>query len=72
MFCLREGDRHRVYFELLADRIELPRRNKEAVLSQWAARYASCLERYTLRDPLQWYNFYDYWAEPGSRPSPES
>ena len=62
MFCLREGDRHRVYFELLADRIELPRRNKEAVLSQWAARYASCLERYTLRDPLQWYNFYDYWA----------
>jgi len=72
MFCLREGDRHRVYFELLADRIELPRRNKEAVLSQWAARYASCLERYTLRDPLQWYNFYDYWAEPGSRPSLES
>ena len=72
MFCLREGDRHRVYFELLADRIELPRRNKEAILSEWAARYASCLERYTLRDPLQWYNFYDYWAEPASRPRPQS
>jgi predicted LPLAT superfamily acyltransferase len=63
MFCLREGDRHRVYFELLADRIELPRRNKDATLAEWAARYASCLERYALRAPLQWYNFYDFWAD---------
>jgi predicted LPLAT superfamily acyltransferase len=63
MFCLREGDCHRVYFELLAERIELPRQNKEAALAGWASRYACCLERYTLRDPLQWYNFYDYWDE---------
>jgi predicted LPLAT superfamily acyltransferase len=68
MFCLREGDRHTVYFELLADRIVLPRRNKEAALAEWASRYASCLERYTLRDPLQWYNFYDYWDDGGSDP----
>lgn len=68
MFCLREGDRHRVYFELLADRIELPRRNKDATLAEWAARYARCLERYALRAPMQWYNLYDFWAE-GVRPS---
>jgi predicted LPLAT superfamily acyltransferase len=72
MFCLREGDRHRVYFELLSDRIELPRRNKEAALAQWAARYASCLERYTLRAPMQWYNFYDFWDEPSSHTEPQS
>jgi predicted LPLAT superfamily acyltransferase len=72
MFCLREGDRHRVYFELLADRIELPRRNREATLAEWAARYASCLERYTLRDPMQWYNFYDFWEERSSHPGPQS
>jgi predicted LPLAT superfamily acyltransferase len=71
MFCLREGDRHTVYFELLADRIELPRRNKDAVLSQWAARYAGCLERYALRAPLQWYNFYDYWDD-GVRAGPQA
>jgi predicted LPLAT superfamily acyltransferase len=65
MFCLREGDRHRVHFELLASRIELPRRNKEAALAEWAARYAGCLERYALRDPVQWYNFYDFWGEAG-------
>ena len=68
MFCLREGDHHGVYFELLANRIELPRRNKHAILAQWAARYASCLERFTLRDPMQWYNFYDFWQQPIADP----
>jgi predicted LPLAT superfamily acyltransferase len=63
MFCLREGDLHRVYFELLAERIELPRRNREVALAEWAGRYARCLERYTLRDPMQWYNFYDFWDD---------
>jgi predicted LPLAT superfamily acyltransferase len=72
MFCLREGHLHRVYFEPLASRIELPRRNKEAILAAWAARYASCLERYALRDPMQWYNFYDFWDELSAPPRPRS
>ena len=72
MFCLREGDHHRVYFEQLADRIQLPRRNKEATLAEWAARYARRLEHYALRAPLQWYNFYDFWGEAGADPGPQS
>lgn len=63
MFCLREGGRYRVYFERFADRIELPRRGKEAALADLAARYARRLESYCLRDPFQWYNFFDFWAE---------
>ncbi|HET7594731.1 MAG TPA: acyltransferase, partial [Stellaceae bacterium] len=63
MFCLREGGRYRVYFERFADRIELPRRGKEAALADLAARYARRLEAYCLRDPFQWYNFFDFWAE---------
>jgi predicted LPLAT superfamily acyltransferase len=62
MFCLRENGRYRVYFERFADRIELPRRNKEIALSEWVARYARRLEAYCLRDPFQWYNFFDFWA----------
>ncbi len=65
MFCLREGDRHVAYFEPFAERIELPRRNKEAALAAWAARYARRLECHALRAPLQWYNFYDFWETPG-------
>ena len=67
MFCLREDGRYRVYFERFAERIELPRRDKEAALAVHAQRYARRLEAYCLRDPLQWYNFFDFWAEARAR-----
>jgi predicted LPLAT superfamily acyltransferase len=62
MFCLRENGHHRLYFERFAERIELPRRERAAALAELAARYAARLEFYCLRDPLQWYNFYNFWA----------
>ncbi|WP_431855359.1 glycosyltransferase family 2 protein [Azospirillum sp.] len=64
MFCLREGEGHRVTFEPFAERIDLPRRGKDAALTELAARYARRLEHHCLRDPMQWYNFFDFWAEP--------
>jgi predicted LPLAT superfamily acyltransferase len=67
MFCLREGDGHTAYFEHFADRIELPRRNREGMLSELAARYAQRLEHHCLRAPVQFYNFFDFW---GSNASP--
>lgn len=67
MFCLREGDSHRVTFEPFAERIELPRRNKDEALTELAVRYARRLEHHCLRDPLQWYNFFDFWADPAGR-----
>ena len=63
MFCLRENGRYRVYFERFAERIELPRRGKAAALAELASRYARRLESYCLRDPFQWYNFFDFWAK---------
>jgi predicted LPLAT superfamily acyltransferase len=67
MFCLRENGRHRLYFERFAERVVLPRGDKEAALAALAGRYASRLEAYCLRDPFQWYNFFDFWAEAGAR-----
>jgi predicted LPLAT superfamily acyltransferase len=64
MFCLREHGRYRIFFEQFAERIELPRRDKEAALAQWVEHYARRLEVYSLRAPLQWYNFFDFWAIP--------
>jgi predicted exporter/predicted LPLAT superfamily acyltransferase len=62
LFCLRDEGGHTAYFEKFSDRIELPRRDKEACLAEHAARYAAILERYCLKAPLQWYNFFDFWA----------
>ncbi|MEA2756037.1 MAG: hypothetical protein QOJ54_2326 [Aliidongia sp.] len=63
MFCLRDHAGHTVYFEKFAERIDLPRRDKVSVLDPLAARYAGLLERYCLKAPLQWYNFFDFWAD---------
>ncbi|PWC35979.1 glycosyltransferase family 2 protein [Azospirillum sp. TSO35-2] len=62
LFCRRDGDRHRLYAERLAERIELPRQRRADALAAYAAAFASSLERHTLADPFQWYNFFDFWA----------
>lgn len=62
MFCLRERGQYRLYFERFAERISLPRGGREEALAEWAGRYARRLEAFCLRDPFQWYNFFDFWA----------
>lgn len=67
-FCLKEGRgdaaRFRIHFEPFAQRIELPRRQREAALAGWIGRYAGRLDHYCRQAPLQWFNFYDFWAPP--------
>lgn len=70
MFCLRQGPGYRVYFEPFAERIRLPRRGREAAAQAWAGRYAARLADYAGRFPLQWYNFFDFWAGGESLPVP--
>ena len=62
MFCLSDADGHTVTFEPFAERIDLPRKDREAALTALAARYARRLEHYSLKAPLQWYNFFDFWG----------
>jgi len=66
MFCIRQEGVYRLYFELFADRINLPRRDRQAAIRYWAERYAKRLESFCLIDPFQWYNFFDFWQAPRS------
>lgn len=72
MVALREGPgRYCVFTELLADRVELPREGREERVRALAQDYARRLERYVLRAPYQWFNFYDPWEDAGAdRPAP--
>lgn len=63
LFCLREGRQHRVHFERLVERVNLEPRRKEAGLAALSTQYAKRLEEFCLRDPYQWYNFYDFWGD---------
>jgi predicted LPLAT superfamily acyltransferase len=66
MVALRErGPRYRVFAEVLADRVEFSRGERDKRIQELAAAYAGRLEHYLLRAPYQWFNFYDVWSEGG-------
>ncbi|MDO9127962.1 MAG: glycosyltransferase, partial [Parvibaculum sp.] len=68
LFCLRQGSRHRVCFERFADRIELPRKDRDKALAASVARYAARLESHLHIAPLQWFNFFAFWRPAGLQP----
>jgi predicted LPLAT superfamily acyltransferase len=64
MSALRRGPgRYEVFAELLAERVRLPRRERDEQLRELLASYAARLEHYCLRSPFQWFNFFDYWGD---------
>lgn len=64
LFCIKQANKYHIYFEHFADRIKLPRQNREAALQDFINAYAARLEKYCLMAPLQWFNFYYYWQQP--------
>lgn len=62
IFCLKHGAGYMVHIELLANPLHLPRQEREHVLRKVVRQYAERLERHCLAAPLQWFNFFDFWA----------
>ncbi|CDT28759.1 glycosyltransferase family 2 protein [Vibrio coralliirubri] len=66
LFGLRDDSQAKphfnVYFEHFSDKIELPRKTREQSLQQVVQKYADRLQHYTLKAPLQWYNFFNFWT----------
>jgi predicted LPLAT superfamily acyltransferase len=60
-FCLKEAQGYCIHLERFAERVVLPRGEREQRIRELAQRYAHRLEAYCLRAPYQWYNFYPYW-----------
>ena len=61
LFCLKQQGKHVIYFDHFSDSLQLPRRTREQALEQIIQRYADCLQAYCLKEPLQWFNFFDFW-----------
>ncbi len=64
MLSLHEGDGYALEFELLADKVHLPRRAREAALAEHARRFADALAARLHRSPYDWFNFYAFWDRP--------
>lgn len=63
LFCLKQNNKHVIYFEHFCDELVFPRKTREQTIQQTIQRYTQRLERYCLMAPLQWFNFFDFWRQ---------
>jgi predicted LPLAT superfamily acyltransferase len=61
VFCLKQQGRHVIYFDYFSDILKFPRKNREQAIARTIQLYAERLQHYCLKEPLQWFNFYDFW-----------
>jgi predicted LPLAT superfamily acyltransferase len=52
-----------------ADRVVLPRRERQEAIQRYAQQYADLLARFCRDAPDNWFNFYDFWADRPADPS---
>ena len=63
LHCYKQGDLHHLGFELFAEEVRVAGNTKQVALETYAQQYADALEKQLLQAPLQWFNFYDFWAD---------
>ncbi len=65
--CVRTGDgRYCAAVDVLTEGEKIPRRVRGERAGQLLAAYVRTLENHCRDWPLQWFNFYDFWAMPAS------
>ncbi len=69
-FCIRTGEaRYETVVKPLGGVGAVPRAEREKHAREMLERFVRELERYCLRAPYQWFNFYDFWADAGEEDS---
>ena len=63
LFCLRQNNKHVIYFDHFSNCVIIPRLARERVLRETIQKFAERLELYCLKEPLQWFNFFDFWHD---------
>ncbi|MCZ6798656.1 MAG: glycosyltransferase family 2 protein, partial [Gammaproteobacteria bacterium] len=64
MFCLKQQAQYHVYFELFTEYLKFSdRKERLQTLNNAVQAYASRLEYYCLKAPMQWFNFFPFWSD---------
>lgn len=61
LFSVRKGARYTVRLRKFSDRLDFPRKDREAAVKASVSRFAAELEEQAIASPFQWFNFYDFW-----------
>ena len=62
MHCYFEAGIYRLRVELLEEEIATARKDRQRNYEPQARKFAAALEAQVKKAPLQWFNFYDFWA----------
>ena len=63
VFCLKQQGKQVIYFDYFSAGFKFPRKNREQAMQQTIQLYAGRLQYYCLKEPLQWFNFFEFWPE---------
>jgi len=61
LFCLKQHNKHVIYFDHFSDLLSIPRNSREQFMQEIIQSYAECLQSFCVKEPLQWFNFFDFW-----------
>ncbi|QTN29211.1 acyltransferase [Rhodoferax sp. AJA081-3] len=61
--CIHEGLGYRLHFKQLAERVQLPRRERDVALASYAQHYADTLTDLLVQSPYDWFNFFPFWDQ---------
>lgn len=62
-FCLKQNNKQAIYFDPLSNGLSFSKKQRTAAIQQCVENYAERLQHYCLKEPLQWFNFYDFWHD---------
>lgn len=61
LICIKQRGVYHMYLETISEGNKVARSDREDFILHTAHTYAQRLEYYTCKEPLQWFNFYDFW-----------
>lgn len=61
--CIHEGKGYTLHFRQLAERVDLPRQERDKAMSAHAETYAKNLADLLKRSPYDWFNFFHFWDQ---------
>ncbi|HEX5754912.1 MAG TPA: acyltransferase, partial [Arenimonas sp.] len=61
--CLHEGAGYHAKVAVLAERVMLPRGDRQAALEHYATQFAAWMQARLRESPYDWFNFFPFWDQ---------
>jgi predicted LPLAT superfamily acyltransferase len=71
IFCVREGKRFKMFIDDLPGLQGVRRNQRRLAIEHAVGIYASRLQALCVRYPLEWFNFFPFWDQPGVEQWPQ-